>query len=70
MASVELEPPTLAATPEAAGFPELHFHDLRHFHVSYVRAMGLPSAVTEQLVGHSDSKTHRTYTHALEGRRR
>lgn len=52
---------------QAAGLPELHFHDLRHFHVSHVRAMGLPSAVTEQLVGHSDSKTHRTYTHALEG---
>jgi hypothetical protein len=35
--------------------------------VSYIRAKNLPSAITEQLVGHSDSKTHRSYTHAIPG---
>jgi integrase len=52
---------------KTAGFPELRLHDLRHFYVSYIRATGLPSAITEQLVGHSDSKTHRGYTHAIPG---
>jgi integrase len=54
---------------EAAGFPDLHFHDLRHFYVTYVRTtLGLSPALTEQLAGHSDERTHQHYTHAtLEG---
>jgi integrase len=56
---------------EAAGLPELHFHDLRHFYVTYVRTtLGLPPALTEQLAGHSDERTHKAYTHATpEGER-
>jgi integrase len=38
------------------------FHDLRHFYVSMMRNHGLPTNVTEQLVGHSDDRTHRGYT--------
>ncbi len=55
-------------TREAAGFPDLHFHDLRHFYVTHVRHhSGLPSAVTEELVGHDDDRIHRHYTHELPG---
>lgn len=52
---------------ERAGLPEVHFHDLRHFFISRVRNAGLPPAVTEQLAGHSDERTHRGYTHAIPG---
>lgn len=52
---------------DAAGLPELHFHDLRHFYLSHVRSAGLPTSITEQLVGHSDERTHRSYTHAIPG---
>lgn len=52
---------------DAAGLPEFHFHDLRHFYVSHVRNAGLPTSITEQLVGHSDERTHRSYTHAIPG---
>lgn len=52
---------------DRAGLPDVHFHDLRHFFVSHVRNAGLPSAVTEQLAGHSDERTHRGYTHAIPG---
>jgi integrase len=55
------------AIREAATLPELHFHDLRHFYVSHVRNAGLPTSITEQLVGHSDERTHRGYTHAVPG---
>lgn len=52
---------------DRAGLPELHFHDLRHFFVSYVREMGLSPALTQQLVGHTDEGTHRGYTYAIPG---
>jgi integrase len=50
-----------------AGLPGLMFHTLRYFHVSTVRAQGLPSAFTEQMVGHVDDRTHRGYTRPVEG---
>jgi integrase len=50
-------------TRAAAGFgPDLKFHHLRHFYTTMMRSQGLPTAVTEQLVGHSDDRTHRGYT--------
>jgi integrase len=54
-------------TREKAKLPDVTFHDLRHFFVSHIRNAGLPTSVTEQLVGHSDERTHRGYTHALPG---
>jgi integrase len=54
-------------TRERAKLTQATFHDLRHFFVSHIRNAGLPTAVTEQLVGHSDERTHRAYTHALRG---
>lgn len=50
-----------------AGLADLHFHDLRHFYVSHIRNAGLPTAITEQLVGHADDRTHRAYTHPIPG---
>jgi integrase len=52
---------------KAAGLPGLRFHDLRHFYVSRVRDAGLSSVLSEQLVGHSDERTHRGYTQPIEG---
>jgi integrase len=50
-----------------AGLPTLMFHTLRYFYVSHVRAQGLAAAVTEQLVGHADERTHRGYTRPIPG---
>jgi integrase len=52
---------------EKAGLPEMKFHTLRYFFVSTVRSQGLASSITEQLVGHSDERTHRGYTRPLPG---
>lgn len=50
-----------------AKLPELMFHTLRYFYISMVRAQGLPTALTEQLVGHVDERTHRGYTRPIPG---
>jgi integrase len=50
-----------------AGLQELHLHDLRHFYTSFIRGLGLAPALTEQLIGHSDERTHRSYTYAIPG---
>src|SRR5262249_43922677 len=52
---------------KAAQLPELKFHYLRYFYLSHIRAQGLPSAITMQLVGHTDDRTHRGYTRPIEG---
>lgn len=52
---------------KTAGLPELTFHTLRYFYISMVRAQGLPAALTEQLVGHVDERTHRGYTRPIPG---
>jgi integrase len=50
-----------------AKLPDLTFHTLRYFYISMVRAQGLPTALTEQLVGHVDERTHRGYTRPIPG---
>lgn len=52
---------------EQSGLPGLMFHTLRYFYVSHVRAQGLPSAITEQLTGHADERTHRGYSRPIAG---
>lgn len=54
-------------TRESAGLPGLHFHDLRAFYVSVIRAAALDPAWTKQLVGHADDRTHDLYTHTIPG---
>ncbi len=49
------------------GLLDLDFHDLRRFSVSVIRDQGLPPAVTQQLVGHADERTHDGCTHVLPG---
>lgn len=51
----------------AAGLPDLKFHTLRYFYLSNLRAQGLPNALTEQLCGHSDERTHIGYTRPIPG---
>lgn len=50
-----------------AGLPKMKFKTLRSFFVSHVRAQGLPTAITEQLTGHVDERTHRAYTQPIPG---
>lgn len=50
-----------------AKLPNLTFHTLRYFYISMVRAQGLATAITEQLVGHVDERTHRGYTRPIPG---
>jgi integrase len=50
-----------------AKLPTLTFHTLRYFYISMVRAQGLATAITEQLVGHVDERTHRGYTRPIPG---
>ncbi|HET8895326.1 MAG TPA: site-specific integrase [Gaiellaceae bacterium] len=50
-----------------AKLSEITFHTLRYFYISMVRAQGLPTALTEQLVGHVDERTHRGYTRPIPG---
>jgi hypothetical protein len=56
---------------KTAKLEELHFRDLRHFFISHARdalgKAGLPSAVSKQLTGHTDDRTHDLYTHAIPG---
>jgi integrase len=54
-------------TRATAKLPHIHFHDLRHFYVSTIRGENLPAAWTQQLVGHSDDRTHDAYTHVVPG---
>jgi integrase len=47
-----------------AGLPTLTLHDLRRFYTTMMRGQGLPTSVTEQILGHVDERTHRGYTQA------
>jgi integrase len=51
----------------AAGLPDLTFHTLRYFFNSHIRSRGLATAITEQIVGHTDERTHRGYTRPIPG---
>lgn len=50
-----------------AKLPTITFHTLRYFYISMIRAQGLATAITEQLVGHVDERTHRGYTRPIPG---
>ena len=52
---------------EEAGLPGLMLHTLRYYYVSYVRAQGPAAALTEQLVGHVDERTHQGYSRPIPG---
>ena len=48
-------------TREAAGLPDLHFHDLRSYFLTGVTEAAVPRAAAMKLGGHSDDRTHDGY---------
>jgi integrase len=53
---------------EQAGFPLLHFHDLRHTHITHQLSAGIPVIVVSERAGHASSKmTQDLYGHAIPG---
>ncbi len=53
---------------EAAGLPDMRFHDLRHSVISIWLAMGVNPKVVQELAGHSDIRiTLNVYGHVLPG---
>lgn len=53
---------------EAAGFPGLRFHDLRHTHATLLLARGVHPKIVQERLGHEDvTLTLNTYSHVLPG---
>lgn len=52
-----------AAAADAAGLPEIHFHDLRHEGISRLFAAGLNIPEVSLISGHTSWATLRRYTH-------
>lgn len=55
---------------EAAGMPEVHFHDLRHSCATILLSLGTPLDVVRDILGHTSIKTTERYAHALVHRQR
>lgn len=52
-----------------AGLPRIRFHDLRHFHASYILSRGVDLATVSGRLGHaSKAFTAQTYIHAIAPR--
>jgi len=52
---------------EAAGFPGLRFHDLRHSFITHLVELGVPLGVIQTFVGHLSARMLRHYTHVTSG---
>jgi integrase len=52
---------------EAAGFPGLRFHDLRHTFISHMVELGVSIGVIQTFVGHMSARMVRHYTHVSSG---
>lgn len=55
---------------EAAGMPQVHFHDLRHSCATILLSLGTPLDVVRDILGHSTIKTTERYAHAIVARQR
>lgn len=55
---------------EAAGMPEVHFHDLRHSCATILLGLEVPLDVVRDILGHTSIKTTERYAHALVHRQR
>ena len=53
-----------------AGIRDLHWHDLRHTFGTRLAEAGCSEATIAELMGHSDPKTTRRYTHATDRAKR
>lgn len=51
---------------QAAGFPHLGFHQMRHLFITRLAEQGTPLAITQRLVGHTSDEVTRRYTHISE----
>jgi integrase len=51
---------------DLAGIKNLHWHDLRHTFGTRLAEAGYSEAVIAEMMGHTDPKTTRRYTHATE----
>jgi integrase len=59
-----------AAACEAAGIRGLHWHDLRHTFGTRLAEAGCSEATISELMGHTDPKTTRRYTHGTDRAKR
>jgi integrase len=59
-----------SAIREAAGFPELRIHDLRHSFVSNQLAAGTPIHVVREMAAHRSLPVTALYAHASDEARR
>jgi integrase len=51
---------------QEAGLPDIRFHDLRHYHASYLLSQGINPKVVQERLGHSQiSLTLDTYSHVI-----
>jgi integrase len=55
---------------EAAGMPQIRFHDLRHSCASLLINMGTPLEVIRDILGHTSVRTTERYAHLLIDRQR
>jgi integrase len=55
---------------EAAGMPEVHYHDLRHSCATILLSLGVTLDVVRDILGHTTIKTTERYAHALVHRQR
>jgi integrase len=55
---------------QAAGVPHARVHDGRHTAATLLLAQGVPIEVVQEILGHSDIRVTRGYTHVASGRAR
>jgi integrase len=50
---------------EAAGYPDVHFHDLRHSCATIMLGLGVDLHVVREILGHTSIKTTERYAHVM-----
>ena len=50
---------------EAAGYPDVHFHDLRHSCATILLGLGADLHVVREILGHTSIKTTERYAHVM-----
>lgn len=55
---------------EAAGMPDVHFHDLRHSCATILLGVGVPLHVVRDILGHTSVRTTERYAHVMVSEQR